>query len=74
MKSLATAAGLAEIIDRDDVRVVESREHAGFAAETLGESGVARQRLGENLERDEAFELSMARFVHGAHAAGANQL
>ena len=66
-------AGLAEVMDGDDVRVVQPRQHAGLAVESLGEGGVGGQRLRQELERDEAVQLRLARLVHHPHAAVADE-
>ncbi len=63
------AARLPEVENADDVRMVQPRERAAFAVEALGELRIVRERIGQQLERDEAVEVRLARLEHEAHAA-----
>ncbi len=68
------AAGLAEVVDRDDVRMAELRQQLGLAGETFGEARVALALGGEDLDRDEAVEGFLAGLVNDAHAAAPETL
>ena len=56
-----------------DVRVVERREDLRFALEAREAIGIGGERVGQDLERDVAIQLRVARAIHLAHAAGAEQ-
>ena len=60
-----------EAVDRRDVRMVQRREQLRLALEARESLGVAREERGQNLDRDVATELGVARPVDFAHAAGA---
>ena len=62
-----------EAVNGADVRVVERREHLRLALEPRETIGVARECLGQHLQRDVAIELRVARTPHLAHAAGTEQ-
>ena len=47
-----------EPVDRTDVRMVERREHLRFALETGEAIGIARERIGQDLQRDVAIRAS----------------
>ena len=64
---------LAELVDGDDVWVAEARQGAGFPGEALGEAWVGRRLGGQDFQRDQAVEGRLARFVHGPHAAFAEE-
>ena len=71
-QQIMESARLAEIINRHDVRMTQSRQRAGFALETLGKLGVRNAAVataGENFQRDQTIQLRLARFVNRAHAA-----
>ena len=51
--------------------MIERGEHLRFALEPREPSGIARERLRQDLDRDLAIELGVARAVDLAHAAGA---
>ena len=67
------AARLPEVENADDVRVVQAREHAALAVEAFGELRIVRERIGQQLERDEAVEVRLARLEDEAHAAAPDQ-
>lgn len=67
------AAGVAEVVDHDDVWMVEAGEDAGFAHETLGEVRIGAELPGEKLEGDFAAEMKLAGFIDIAHAAAADE-
>ena len=60
---------LAVVVDADDVGVVEPRRVLRLAAEPLDEAGVARELGEEDLDRDLAVELPVARQEDVGHAA-----
>ena len=63
--------GLADVVDRDDVRVVDLRHRARLAHEPLGQRRVV---AAQQLERDLAAELGILGAPHDAHRAGAEPL
>ncbi len=63
--------GVAAVVDRDDVRVVERSGVLGLAAEALDELVVVRVAPVEDLDRDAAAELLVLGEVHVGHPAGA---
>ena len=67
------AAGLSEVVDRDDARMVQPRERLRFALETLGKACVIRALRRENLQRDETIELWLPHFEDRAHSARADE-
>ena len=52
--------------------MIQRREGLGFAREPCEPVGVARERVGQDFDRDVAIELRIARAIHLAHAAGTN--
>jgi hypothetical protein len=58
------AVRIFETVDAADVRVVERRKHPRFAPEARDLLGVVCERLGQDLQRDVAIELRIARAVH----------
>jgi hypothetical protein len=65
---------LAEVVDRDDVRVAQLREGAGFTEEPLGERRILAHFRRQHFERDRAIESDLPRLVNGPHAALADEL
>jgi hypothetical protein len=63
----AHAARFLQAEDRRDVRVMQLRQHLGFALEASEPLGVLRERLGENLDRDLAPQLRIGRAIDLAH-------
>jgi hypothetical protein len=59
-----------EIVNRGDPRVVERREHLGFATQPRDAVLILGKRLRQDLDRDVAFQLGIARAVDLAHATG----
>src|SRR6266571_9562235 len=53
--------------------MIELRDRAGFAVEAVPELRVGSQSLGKNLDCDGAIQTGVARFVHLAHPASADQ-
>src|SRR5215475_5178929 len=60
---------LADIVNRADVRVTESRSSAGFAAEPLQSPRIVYNVLRQKLQSDETTEPSVFGLVHHTHAA-----
>ena len=58
----------------DDVRMVESADRAGFELEPRDRVGIGYHVRGDELDGDRPPEPAVRGFVHGAHAAGAEQL
>ena len=56
-----------------DVRVIQRGEHLRLALEAREAIGVGGERVGEDLQRDVATELRVARAIDLAHAAGADR-
>lgn len=54
--------------------MVELRERAGLAGETVGEGGVVAKRAREDFQCDEAVEGFLAGLVNHAHAAAPEEL
>ena len=69
----ANAVRFLEAVDRTDVGMVQRREHPRLALEPREPIGVARERTGQDLDRDVARELGVVRLIHLAHAARAQQ-
>ena len=67
------AVALFDPVDRADVRMVERREHPRFALEAGQPVGIRGEGTRQNLERDVAPELRVARAIHLAHAARPEQ-
>ena len=67
-----TPPTLFEAVDVRDVRVIEGRQRLRFACEPRQPVGVAGERVGQDLQRDVAIELGIARAEHLAHPAGAD--
>jgi hypothetical protein len=65
---------LADVVDRHDVRVVESRGDAGFAAEPLVEVGVLGVVGKQHLQRHHAVDCGVVGAPHLAHPATAQQI
>ena len=68
----AVAGFLADVEERADVRMRESRDGARFAVEAVAELRVGGQCFGEHLDRDGPIEARVSASVHLAHAARAN--
>ena len=58
-----------EAVDRGDIRMVERREHLRLAFEAREPVGIAREELGQDLQRDVTIELRVTRTIDLAHAA-----
>ncbi len=67
-----SAAGFFEAVDRGDVRVIQRRQHLGFAAEPRQPIGIRGHRRGKNLDRDSALQTAVGGLVNLAHSADAD--
>src|SRR5512144_1949322 len=65
------AVGLADAMDRHDVRMRESRGRARLAEEPLARLRAAREVRRQHLDGDVAVELHVAREVDDSHPAAA---
>ena len=65
------AAGLAEVVNRDDVRVIQRGQRVGLAGEALRKSRIPGALGREQLERDEPIQRTLPRLVHHTHPAAA---
>jgi hypothetical protein len=61
-----------EPIDGSDVRMIERREHFGFALKTSKPIIASRERRRQNLDRDLTLQLRVGRPIHLPHAAFAD--
>jgi hypothetical protein len=68
-RDIELAVDLPGLVDRDHVRVVDRRSEHRFALEALAELAVAREVVGDQLQRDGPRERDLGRPVHTAHAA-----
>ena len=64
-------AGLIDLVDGDDVRMVQARCCPGFLCETPHAVGIGSNLVGQNLQGDLAIEPGVLRQVHFTHTAGA---
>ena len=67
------ATGFFHAEERSDVRMIQRGEDFGFALEARDAVGVGEEGFGQNFNGDAAPELHVARAVHLAHAARAEQ-
>ena len=58
---------------RADVRMIQRGQRLRFALEAREPLGIGDEQLGQDLDRDVAIELRVARAIHLAHAAGAER-
>ena len=72
-RQVQPAVGLAGVVDRDDVRVLERGGQLGLSEEACPEAIVLRQLGGHELERERALQAHVVRPVDDAHAAPADQ-
>ena len=63
----------ADLVDRDDVRMIQRRGGARFALEALEVRGVSEELLLEHLDGDRAAELEILRSVDRSHASRTQQ-
>src|ERR1700730_14650155 len=69
--STSSITSVFDTVDGRDVGMVERGQDLGFALEASHAFGVAGERFGEDLQRNIALQLGVARAVHLAHAARA---
>ena len=69
----ADRAGLLEPMDDADVRVVQGGQRPGFALEPRHAIRIVHEVRRQNLQRDLAPELCVARAIHLTHAARAER-
>ena len=62
-----------EPVDVRDIRMVQRGECLRFAGEASQPLGVRREQFGQDLDRDAAIELRVARAIDLAHPAGAER-
>ena len=62
-----------EVVDRDDVRVLQSRDGERFPLEALRDDCVLQEVAADDFQRDGSLEVHLRRAIHGAHAATAVQ-
>ncbi len=67
-----TGIGDLDAIDRADVRMIERRQHLGFALEAGDALRIGGDKLGERLDGDVTVEACIAGLVDLAHAARAD--
>ena len=66
------AARIFKPVDLRDVGMIQRREHLGLALEPREPFRILGERAGQNLQRDVAVELRIARAVNLAHSARPN--
>src|SRR5439155_13623848 len=62
------------VVDRRDVRMVESRQRKGLLAKTFARCRICALRCRQNLERDVAVKPRVVSFVHFPHPTCAEML
>ena len=68
------AFGLAKLVDRDDVPVLQTRDRFRFALEPLVGGRIDREVDEHHLDGDVALEFGIAPFVQQSHAAAADKI
>ena len=63
---------LLDAVDGGDVGMIQRGEDLGFALEARQPIGVVRERFGQDLDRDVAIQLRVARAIDLAHPACAD--
>jgi hypothetical protein len=63
---------LADIVNRDDARMLQTRGGGGLGAKTFARGGAREFSGGEHFHRDDAPEPLLPRAVHHAHAAASD--
>jgi hypothetical protein len=64
---------VAEIVDRDDVRMIEPGQGLGFAGEARREGSIAGHLRRQDFDSYQTIQLGLPRLVHRSHAALAEQ-
>ena len=62
-----------EPVDGGDVRMIQRGQRLGFALEARQALGIVRERLGQDLDRDVAVQLRIARAIDLSHAPFADR-
>ena len=65
--------GVADVVDRQNVRVVERRDRAGFALESQQPFLVAERARREHFQRELAAQADVLGQIHLRHAAGSER-
>jgi hypothetical protein len=68
-----TAIFFTNVIDRADAGMIQCRGCLGFAVEAIARNWIARDVIGEQLERDKPVQAAVFGLVDHAHAAFAQQ-
>jgi len=68
-----TATVLANLVNRADVGVIQSRSSACLAAKAIQCGGVAGEIVGQKLQCNETAKVEVLSFVNHSHAPTANQ-
>jgi hypothetical protein len=63
----------ADVVQRADVRMIQRRDRARFTVEAVAQLRIGRERRWQNFDRDRAIEPRVARPIHFAHPARANE-
>jgi hypothetical protein len=61
---IARVAGLGDVVDRSNARMVQRRQHFSLALKTHHPFGIAGECLGQHLDRHFTLQLRIARTVH----------
>ena len=67
------AAGLAEVIDLEDIRMLQGRHHPGLALEPLQRAGRGGELRRQQFQRIPPVQHGMLHLIHLAHPAAAEQ-
>src|SRR6516162_9002815 len=67
-------AGLADVVQRADVWVIQRRGRTPFALEALERSLIVRELVGKELQGDGAAQAGIRRLIDDTHTADANPL
>src|SRR5208282_525848 len=65
------AVFFADVVNRANVRVIQSGGGFGFAAETAEGLGVAGNIVGQKFQRDKTIQAGVLRFIDDTHASAA---
>ena len=66
---ITETAGLADIVNADNVRMAEHGERLGLAHEPFGKRGILAELRRQNLDCDQPVQAVLPRLVHRSHAA-----
>ena len=70
-RHVVAAAIVADVVDRDDVRMLQLRERFALAQEALAELFVDREGRCHDLQRDTPVQRALGGEIDGGHRAGA---